>query len=296
MAAHLQRLSNNLYLVQGTNNGRFPFSHSILIVNNQKEAVLIDTGCGIEQLNQLKEQYHIYRIINSHSHPDHTAGNWLFQDDVESIEVPLQGFNTSGDIFALSERFTEPGEIAKKWRNYFPKIMGMRDCKPTHSFDEKSDFNFGDVTLLPIHTPGHTIDHYAFYEPNKKILFSFDIDLTSFGPWYGHRESSIPEFKDSIERLKELDIKILVSSHRSLVTDRIYEQLDSFYQIFDERAKKLYTLLNKGIIKIDQLIEQKPIYGNFPYAEPVMRFWEGEMIKKHIEELQQQGKLSNILL
>ena len=210
--------------------------------------------------------------------------------------MPLRGFNTSGNIFALSERFTEPGEIAKIWRDYVPTIMGMKDCNPTYSYDEKSVFDVGDVTLLPIHTPGHTIDHYCFYEPNEKILFSFDIDLTSFGPWYGHRESRIPEFKDSIKRLKKLDIKTLVSSHRSIVTDHIYEQLDSFYQKFEERTEKIRVLLHEGVRTIDQFIERKPIYGNFPYAEPLLRFWEGEMIKKHIVELQQQGEFSNILL
>lgn len=295
MFEHLQRISNNIYLVHGKNNGRFPSSHSILVINGQKEAVLIDTGCGIEKLHQLKDHFHIYRIINSHTHPDHSAGNWIFQDDVESIEVPLQGFNTSGNIFLLSERFTEPGEIAKIWRDYVPVIMGMKDCKPTHSFSTNSEITIGDIILIPIHTPGHTIDHYCFYEPNDKILFSFDIDLTSFGPWYGHQESSIVKFRNSIKRVSELHIKTLVSSHRGIVTDHIYEQLESFSRKFDERTLKIRSLLQEGIRSIDQLIERKPIYGSFPYAEPLLRFWEGRMIQKHITELQRQGKVTDIL-
>ncbi|MFX0086416.1 MAG: MBL fold metallo-hydrolase [Candidatus Hodarchaeota archaeon] len=294
MSEPIQKIINNIYLVKGKNNGKFPFSHSILIFNNQKEAILIDTGCGIEKLHLLKKSYHIYRIINSHTHPDHSAGNWIFQDDVKSIEVPLQGFYTSGNILALSERFTESGEIAKKWRDYVPTMMGMRDCKPTHSFNEKSVIEFGDINLLPIHTPGHTIDHYCFYEPNERILFSFDIDLTSFGPWYGHRESSIREFKDSIQRLGELKIKILVSSHRNIITTHIYEQLEEFYQKIEDRTEKIRSLLHDRVQSIDQLIEKKPIYGNFPYAESLLRFWEGEMIKKHITELQQQGEFLDI--
>jgi len=296
MSEHLETISNDIYLVEGYNKGKFPFSNSILIFNNHNEAVLIDTGCGIEKLHQLKERYHICRIINSHTHPDHSAGNWLFKDDIVSIEVPEEGFDTSGNIFALSERFTESGALAKKWRDHVPTMLGMKDCKPTKRFNINSEITFGDVTLIPLYTPGHTIDHYCFYEPNEKILFSFDIDLTSFGPWYGHLESDIREFKTSIERLIELDIKILVSSHRNIITDHIYEQLDSFYQKFDERTEKIHKLLKKGIQSIDQLIEKKPIYGNFPYAEPLLRFWEGEMIKKHIRELQQEGKFFEILL
>ncbi len=296
MSQELQQISNNVFLVKGSNNGRFPFSHSILIFSGSNEAVLIDTGCGIKILKKLKDLFHIYRIINSHTHPDHSAGNWFFQEDVESIEVPLQGFNTSGNILALSNRFTEPGEIAKYWRDHIPSIMGMKNCKPTQSFDNKSVFDFGEVTLLPIHTPGHTIDHYCFYEPDEKILFSFDIDLTSFGPWYGHRESSIPQFKNSIDKLMKLEVKTLVSSHKGIITRNIYGELANFYKRFDERSEKIRALLKDGIISIEQLVERKPIYGEFPYAEQILKFWEEQMIRKHVVEIQQKGEFLDIFL
>lgn len=287
MSHRLQRITEDIHLVEGENNGKFPFSHSLLIFSKPKETVLIDTGCGIEILQSLKEKYQINRIINSHTHPDHSAGNWMFKNYVESIEVPLQGFDTSGNIIALSNRFTEPGEIAKYWRNHIPKIMGMKNCKPTHSFDHKTEFDFGDVKLLPIYTPGHTIDHYCFFELNDKILFSCDIDLTSFGPWYGHRESSIPQFKDSIIKLKELDTKILVSSHKGIITKNIYKQLNQFYQKFEERTNRIRALYQAGKQALNQLVEEKPIYGEFLYAEPLLRYWEEQMIKKHLTEIEQ---------
>ncbi|MFX0208236.1 MAG: MBL fold metallo-hydrolase, partial [Candidatus Hodarchaeota archaeon] len=223
-------------------------------------------------------------------HPDHSAGNWLFQTNVESIEVPVEGFKTSGNILALSNRFTEPGKIAKYWRDNIPKIMGMKDCKPTQSFDSKSEFDFGDVKLLPIHTPGHSIDHYCFYEPYEQILFSFDIDLTSFGPWYGHRESNILQFRKSINKLKELEIKILVSSHKGIITKDIYKQIDAFYRKIDERTGKIHALFQSGAQTIEQLVEKKPIYGEFPYVKPLLRYWEKQMIKKHLAEMKQYCK------
>ncbi|UCE13496.1 MAG: MBL fold metallo-hydrolase [Candidatus Heimdallarchaeota archaeon] len=295
MSQYLQGISDNIFLVQGRNNGRFPFSHSILIFNNHKEAILVDTGCGIEILQQIKSEYNLIRIINSHTHPDHSAGNWVFKDTADAILVPKEGFNSSGNIQALSYRFTEHNsEIAKFWRETIPKTMGMKECNPTQSFDSKSEFDFGDIKLLPIHTPGHTIDHYCFYEPNDQILLSFDIDLTKFGPWYGHIESDIPQFKDSITRLQDLAIKTLISSHKGIITNDIYKQLDVFYQRFDERTERIHTLLQEGVTSISQLVERKPIYGDFPYVEPLLRFWEEQMIRKHIAELEERGELLNI--
>ncbi|UCG04523.1 MAG: MBL fold metallo-hydrolase [Candidatus Heimdallarchaeota archaeon] len=289
MSHQLHRITDNIHLVQGKNNGKFPFSHSILISGDSKETILIDTGCGIENLKSLKDEFQINCVINSHTHPDHSAGNWLFRNNTEEIMVPVEGFKTSGNIFALSNRFTEPGEIAKYWRNHVPRIMGMKNCTPTQSFDHKSVFIFENVKLLPIYTPGHTIDHYCFYEPNDKILFSFDIDLTSFGPWYGHRESSIPQFKESITRLKELEINTLVSSHKGILTENIQDQLDSFYAKFEERKRKISTLFQNGALTINQLVEEKPIYGEFPYAKPLLRYWEIQMIKKHLAEIKHQS-------
>ena len=60
MLHQLQRISDNIYLVQGKNNGKFPFSHSILIFSDSNKAILIDTGCGIKNLQAIKNKYHIY--------------------------------------------------------------------------------------------------------------------------------------------------------------------------------------------------------------------------------------------
>jgi hypothetical protein len=65
------------------------------------------------------------------------------------------------------------------------------------------------------------IDHYCFYEPSAKVLFSSDYDLSAFGPWYGHRESNIDSFKDSVELLKKLDIAVSAPSHGAIVTKDI---------------------------------------------------------------------------
>ena len=109
----LEPISEDIFLVQGMNKGRFPFSHSILIFENENKTVLIDTGCGLEILKELKKKYNISYIINSHTHPDHSAGNWLFKD--RPIYVPEEGFNTSGNLVALSERLAEERGNVKEW-------------------------------------------------------------------------------------------------------------------------------------------------------------------------------------
>ena len=283
----VEAITDHISLIYGKNNGRFPYSHSILILD--KEIILIDTGCGIETLKQLKREYDVSYIINSHTHPDHSAGNWVFND--KPIYVPEEGIDTSGDAVALSERFVNK-KLAPVWQKLAKKLMGFKDCSPTDSYNGRTTFNFGKITLEPIHTPGHTKDHYCFIEQRERILFSFDYDLTSF-PWYGHSESSIPKFKKSVKKLKALSPKVVVSSHRGIITENIDAEFDQFYKIIDERNEKILSLLESEKT-FDQLVECAPIYGGFPYAKSLLRYWEGQMIKKHLEQLEIDGKVKRL--
>jgi len=287
----LTPISDPIYLVEGKNRGRFPFSHSILIRTRDSGDVLIDTGCGFDILNELKKETGIRVVINSHTHPDHSAGNAVFSANGSSLFVPTESIDTAGSVVALSHRLAEPGDLALYWQNFVTEKLDFADYRPTDTYDESTPFRFDDVTLLPIHTPGHTADHYCLYEPDRKILFSFDYDLTGFGPWYGHRESSITQFIASIDRLLMLDIKCLVSGHKGVITDGIQEGLSAYRGVFAERDELIFTHVQNGAATLGELVDRSPIYGGFPYAEPLLRYWEGRMIELHLERLIDDGRV-----
>jgi glyoxylase-like metal-dependent hydrolase (beta-lactamase superfamily II) len=284
-AGKLEPIIDHFFLVPGDKQGRFPHSHSILIID--EETVLIDTGCGIETLKRLKTEHKINFVINSHTHPDHSAGNWVFQGT--PIFVPKEGFATSGDVPALAKRFTN-ARLAPYWERFVRDTLQFHDCRPTEQYTEDDRFEFGNTVLRPIATPGHTQDHYCFYEPKHGVLLSFDYDMTSF-PWYGHRESSLAEFRASIRKLKALAPRIVVSSHRGILTEHIDAEFDAFCRRVDERSERILALLATEQT-IPQLVEQAPIYGRFPYAEPLLRYWEGQMIEKHLKELVDSGRVT----
>ncbi len=280
----LQNITHNISLIEGKNHGRFPHSHSILI--HDKETILIDTGCGINTLQRLKQEYAVSYIINSHTHPDHSAGNWIFKK--YPIHVPKEGFKTSGNLAALSKRFVSP-KLAPMWRQFAQKTMGFRYCRPTHAFSEETKFTTSSLVLAPIYTPGHTIDHYCLFEKTQRILFAFDYDLTSF-PWYGHEESDIPAFRQSIRTLKALNPKCVVSSHKGLITTGISEKFDQYTNRLDERNERILSLLETEKT-LEELVKLAPIYRRFPYEAPLLRYWETQMVKKHLDELLSQSRI-----
>jgi glyoxylase-like metal-dependent hydrolase (beta-lactamase superfamily II) len=161
--------------------------------------------------------------------------------------------------------------------------MQFRDFVPTRAYSESTVFQIGEITLQPVYTPGHTHDHYCLYEPAQKIMFLFDIDLASFGPWYGHRESSLSEFKQSIEKIKGFDIETAVSSHKGIIRENISERIEEFAGKFEERKTRILGLWEKTH-DIKKIVDAAPVYGSYPYGEILLRFWEEEMIIKHLEE------------
>lgn len=270
-------------LVVGLNNGNFPRCHAVLI--QDRETALIDPGCGREVLEPLRESVDL--VINTHTHPDHTSGNFLFSGS--DILVPIQAKESAGDIVRLSQRFTRPGRLADQWQDFVRGMIDFHEYRPTGFYEPGEEIQVGRTRIIVLHVPGHTVDHCCFYLPDHDLLISADVDFTVFGPWYGHRESDMALFRQSLAELSRLSPKITISSHREPLTNGFHEELRAFTAVMDKRAALILSLI-KEEQSLAQLVDQAPIYRRFPFAERLMRFWEGRMIEEHLTELIAQGK------
>jgi len=280
----LAEIAPRIFLVRGENQGQFPFSHSILI--RDKVTALIDTGCGIERLERVKEQYAPDLVINSHAHPDHIPGNWVFRD--LPLLVPRQSFHYTGRIDLVSERFTESKELARQWREYVREATDFRDALPTDHYDEGHRFRFGSVELMALHCPGHTWDSYCFLEPNLRIAFTFDMDLSPFGPWYGHPDSEISDFEASLERVRALKPRLIVTSHMGIIVEDMEARWDAYADVIPQRERRILSFLSEERT-MEEMIGAPLIYNSYPFAPELLRRWEENMLRKHLHRLEERG-------
>ncbi|MBA4393402.1 MAG: hypothetical protein C0407_07600 [Desulfobacca sp.] len=279
-------LSDHLFRIDGENKGRFPRAHAFYVKDDI--CALIDSGCGIAVLEAFKKKHPVDLVINSHCHPDHGAGNWVF--DSQPLWVPDDGTDSHGQIIPLSQRLVEPGELAEKWKVFVREAMGYKERVPTNRYAEGHIFDFGRLRLTTVPTPGHTMDHTCFFDSDQGLLLSFDIDLTPYGPWYGNRESDLSAFRSSLQRIRELKPRIIASSHREVLSGTaIPEELDGFEAVFSTRSKTLLGLLSGQPRQVNELLAASPFYGGYPYASDLLGYWEGQMIRKHLDELINQG-------
>ncbi len=274
-----------LDLLAAPEDGRFPHSHSFIVRGGAD--VLIDTGCSVEQLRTLRNRWKPDVVVVSHSHPDHCAGLWLFQDC--EILSPVEHSEIFWRLEPQSVRLAGP-DHAPAWRAYVCEVLGARDATATGHFEDGRVLDFGSVTLQCLRTPGHLDDHYVLFEPNHGVALTFDIDLTSFGPWYGHDESNIDDLLASIDRVIGLAPRALVSSHKGIVTDDIPGRLRRYADIVRLRDERIVALLDRPLT-LEQLVDCSPIYGGHPFAVTLLRYWEGNMITKHLVRLAADGRV-----
>ena len=133
------------------------------------------------------------------------------------------------------------------------------------------------------------MDHFCFLEEKRRIVLSFDIDLTSFGPWYGHVECDLEQFCDSLHRVLALRPLMIVSSHRRPIREGIEDEIAAFDAVFVRRNETILAMLDGGPSTPEEMAEQSPFYG-VPHNDfALARYFEARMIEKHLELLERRG-------
>jgi glyoxylase-like metal-dependent hydrolase (beta-lactamase superfamily II) len=277
----MERISERIYFVEGKNRGKFPFCDCLLVEN-----VLIDAGAGTDILREIAAK--VEKVILSHTHPDHSSGAWVFNEIGKPVLSP-EGFKT--DLDSLAVRFVGE-ELADYWKNFICSSTGMK------SFTSEKYSN-GEILnkqpeIVAYGLSGHTDDMHVFLIEGK-ILYGADIDLTSFGPWYGNPESNPEVFRKSIEKIPDFDAEIFISSHEKPVIgkENIEDRVNRYLEVFDRRDRKIMEIL-KEPKTIEELVEISPFYGRKPYAKKMLDFFERMMIEKHLNVLMKRGKVIKI--
>ena len=111
--------------------------------------------------------------------------------------------------------------------------------------------------------PGHTAGHTVLLVEPEGVAFIGDIDLSSFGPYYGDACSDLGAFRRSLARLPEVPARVWVTSHhRGVYTDadRFRRDLAAYAARLDEREQRLLAMLADGPRTLASLAEARLLY------------------------------------
>lgn len=269
----------NIFFIEGEQNARYPYSHSFLIEN-----YLIDSGISNNRIKKIKRLFPINHVLLSHWHEDHISGNNLLKD--AEFYCHKDDRTAIEDIEKMFPYYYVQNTMVEEEFRMLLEFIGVKNTSIDKTFEDNEIINIGEhLKLKVIHTPGHTAGHCGFYEIESKIAFFGDIDLTKF-PYYANLDSNLIDFEKSIEKLKNLDIKIAITGHRDLIEGPHYikEELDKFKSIIIKRDERiLENLSEKRPIKPIDLKQKNLIYKryNFENFEVISEL---VMIKKHFDK------------
>jgi len=286
------KIASSVYFLEGDRGGRYPLSNSLLV--GRESFLLIDTGFTLspDGVEELKKNFPVEIVVNTHCHEDHILRNHFFKESqvcchfldapaVESIEELNKRYISPEDkhLFMMGEAFLRD-------------FLDVKGSKVDLEFGDGYTFNLEGTKLVAIHTPGHSIGHCCFYIPNEKILFLSDIDLTSFGPWYGGLDSNLKDFISSIGKVKELKAEVALTSHKAEVIrgqDEIIKRINEYESKIWERERKILKLLEGKWLTLDEIVDHALIYGKFPEPREFFRLSEKLMVEKHLKKLVEEG-------
>ncbi|MFA3841586.1 MBL fold metallo-hydrolase [Streptomyces aureus] len=270
----------------GAQRGAYPYANTLL-VRGTAELLVVDPS-----LSLLEGAPPADLVLVSHAHEDHIAG-------LGSYEVPVH--THEGDLGALRSREAlvagiglPPGEVDavdKMMRDEF-HVRGRPDAA---GFEDGAVFDLGGRTVTVVHLPGHTAGHSGFLIEPDGFLFVGDIDLTSFGPYYGDVGSSLVDFEASMRRCREIDARWYGTSHQKGVIEGAEEfrrRLDDFAGVVARREAALLAFLGEPRT-VEEIVEHRLVYRPHvegPHVGPVER----RTAVQHLDVLMSGGLVAEV--
>lgn len=211
-------------------------THSYLLIG-EKYALLIDTGLGIENIQEQVKKLTDKPVIAAatHIHWDHIGGHKYFPDFYAHKEE-------------LGWLRGESPLTIQQIKRYI-----VEDCDLPHGFDVEQYELFqgtpakilkdGDIIdiggrqIEVLHTPGHSPGHMCFYEKERGYLFTGD--LVYIGTLFAYYPSTDPAaYSASIKRIAALPFSKVLPAHHDLnVPKTILSDMEKAFRKIEAEGK-----------------------------------------------------------
>lgn len=283
----IHRLSQHIYLLE-LPRFQFPFCNCLWIEDDRTG--LIDSSPPADGIDFIKSRS-LDIILHSHGHLDHC----FLTPDLETGEVLMHPADKpmaeSADEYLKIFGFNQFVPDRSLHRKYLDAIR-YRPISVTGSLYEAQAIDFGHTRLQVMHLPGHSAGHCVFFFPDQGFVFTADLDLSSFGPWYGNLNCSIGELLQSIDRLLELKPDFLVTGHgQAIIKEKVPARLKAYRDTILFREQRIIKCIRKGCHTLAEIARCLPVYQQLPYPREVFLLYEYVMDMIHLNHLQDNGRV-----
>jgi len=221
----MPEITEEVYYIPGQDEF-MPDSHAYVVGKpSSKNVSLIDaglTGKGGYKIQSIQkagfELSAIKRIIMTHTHLDHIGCLAEIQKQIPWAELWMH--RLEADLLEQGEERAVYG--MDMFREFCQEQLGLKPgafkFKVIRKLQGGETLDLGDTTWEVIHIPGHSLGSIGLYHRPQKILIPGDVVYADYAigrfDLYG---ANGPELKQSLIRLAELEVDILLPGHNQIV-------------------------------------------------------------------------------
>ncbi len=216
-------------------------------------SIVIDPGPDLpEHLADVARQAgRVGAVLVTHDHPDHAPGAVRFGEMVEA-------------------------------HVYAARLAGAEELRAGQRV------RAGLLDLVAVHTPGHTSDHMAFFEPGSGALFTGDAVVGRGTSFIDPPDGDLVQYLRSLKRMQELDPRTIYPGHGPVVV-RAREKLLEYLAHREQRETQVLTALEDGPRTIAEMVEV--IYADHPKD---VRPLAARSVLAHLLKLADEGRAERI--
>lgn len=288
MAAERRLLGPHVAVWFGSAQGKYPDGNTV-VVCGRDSTLAIDPSLGVRDE---PEQLVVDRVLLTHPHEDHVAGlSAVRHGSVHVHRADLDGLRSLDGLMRLY------GIPEADWPHMTAMVQERFHVEPrpdAQPFEHGDEWHLGGVVVRALAAPGHTSGHTVFVvesETGERVVVTGDIDLTSFGPYYGDASSDLGAFERTLRGIRDVVADHYVTFHHKGVVDGhddFAAAVDSYLAVIDRREAALLALLETPA-SLDRLVDTGIVYrpGTRPplFGESVER----RSITQHLERLVADG-------
>ena len=274
----------------GDKSGKYPDGNQV-VVRGSDTMVVFDTPQVANRIAEVLADADL--AILGHVHEDHMAGLHLMPG--KPVHVHQADLLAAQSFEGLSRHYGYPQPVLDDLRRKVEADFHYAPRPDAVAYADDAVWDLGGVRVRAAHLPGHTAGHCVLLVEPQGIAFIGDIDLSSFGPYYGDATSSLADFRRSLARLPDLPAtRWITSHHKGVVHERaqFLDLLQAFAARIDEREARLLQMLSAGPQTLADLVRQRLLYP--PHADDL---WidcaEARSIEQHLYELAAAGRVQS---
>lgn len=284
------RITDQLTFLEPDDMRLFKACAGVMIQSTRK--LVIDANMGPETAAFMQAEKPQAAII-SHYHLDHGVWGAVAQDHTQAeVFIPSGEEPYLSDIDYFLDHTARPYGLAEAWQRFSVEECGYRELTRYTAYEPGRSFSDRRMTIVCLDTTGHSPSHRSFYFPEDKVLFTGDMGVDRFGPWYGWQECDLRHLVASIFKLRGLPVDVLLTSHGGMFTAHIDAAWNRTLRHLREREKGVATRLEKGLSPETIVAEGIFFPQKSQVPEPMQSFltmWDTAMFDHHRKLIEQGG-------